>query len=366
MIRPDYDNSILSIPNSLLKYYGATPHHATLPLLDGLLAKDYRNVVLLVMDGMGVNVLNRNLPKDAFLHRQLRQQISSVYPCTTTAAITSILSGKTPMEHGWIGYSNYFREADQCIDLFSNRESGTKNAASGEHLPNRLLAYEDIFTQLGDRVKTYAVSPFSEYAANTMEEVCGHIEVLCRQRHKKFIYAYHYQPDYDMHDYGVSASEIQRRMVDYNRRLDGLAASLKDTLLLITADHGMTDIHMQCVEDTPEISQALVRHICMEPRCCSLYVKKECKADFKQRFLRAFGDEFLLVPHDEFLQSGLMGSGIPHPKVPDFVGDFVAIAVSHTALWYRDVDGECNDFHGAHAGLTTEEMMVPLLVVEKE
>lgn len=62
MIRPNYENSIMSITNSLLKYYGATPHHATLPIVDDLLAKDYKNVILLIMDGMGVNVLERNLP----------------------------------------------------------------------------------------------------------------------------------------------------------------------------------------------------------------------------------------------------------------------------------------------------------------
>ena len=57
MVKPNYDNSIMSITNSLLKYYGVKPHHATLPLADELLAKDYKNVVLLLMDGMGVNVL---------------------------------------------------------------------------------------------------------------------------------------------------------------------------------------------------------------------------------------------------------------------------------------------------------------------
>lgn len=35
-------------------------------------------------------------------------------------------------------------------------------------------------------------------------------------------------------------------------------------------------------------------------------------------------------------------------------------------LWYKDINGEFNDFKGGHAGLTEEEMTVPLIVIEKK
>lgn len=366
MIKPNYDNSIMSVSNSLLKHFGVEPHHATLHVFDDLLLKEHKNVVLLIMDGMGINVLERHLPQNAFLREHIISEISSVYPCTTTAALTSILTGKTPNEHGWIGWSNYFKEVDKCIDLFSNHESGTENNASSEHLPNKILAYESIFSQIGSNVKTCAVSPFAEYFANTMEGICEHIKSLCSEDSKKFIYAYHYQPDHDMHDYGVSHDFIKRMMINYNNQLETLIGSLSDTLFLITADHGMADITMKSVEDYPTINNALIRHICVEPRCCSMYVKDEYKADFEKVFVDIFNDKFKLFTHDEFINSGLLGDGIPHAKVSDFVGDFIAIAVSDVALWYKDINGEYNDFKGAHAGLTRDEMRVPLIVIEKE
>jgi len=366
MIRPNYDNSIMSVANSLLKQFGAKPHHATLPNVDDLLLKNHKNVVLLVMDGMGINVLERNLPRNAFLRKHIKSEISSVYPCTTTAALTSILTGKTPNEHGWIGWSNYFKEVDKCIDLFSNHVSGTENDASGEHLPNKILAYESIFSQIGSNVKTCVVSPFSEYFANTIEGICEHIITLCNEDSKKFIYAYHYQPDHDMHDFGVSSDCIKLMIADYNNQLETLVNSLSDTLFLITADHGMTDITMKCAEEYAEINDALIRHICVEPRCCSMYVKDECKADFRRVFVDAFSDKFKFFTHDEFINSGLLGGGIPHAKISDFIGDFVAVAVSDVALWYKDINGEYNDFKGAHAGLTKDEMTVPLIAIVKE
>lgn len=355
----------MSITNSLLKYYRAKPYHATLPIVDELLAKDYKNVVLLLMDGMGVNVLERNLPENAFLRKHIRTEISSVYPCTTTAATTSILTGKTPAEHGWIGWSCYFKEVDKCIDLFTNHESGTKRPASDENQPHKYLPYGNILNMISDNVRTCFVSPFSNYFADTMEGICEHLKNLCSNTEKKFIYAYHYQPDQDLHDFGVSHDCIKQMMADYNNQLETLVQSLSDTLFLITADHGMIDIKMKCVEDYPAINNALIRHICIEPRCCSLYVKEEFKTDFPQKFTNVFGDKFKLFTHKEFLESGLLGEGVPHFKIEDFVGDYVAVAVSDIALWYKDINGDYNDFKSAHAGLTKEELTVPLIVIQK-
>lgn len=58
---PDYDNSILSIAASVLKHYGAECSHSSLLLLDELLVKNYKNVVVMVFDGMGTAILSRHL-----------------------------------------------------------------------------------------------------------------------------------------------------------------------------------------------------------------------------------------------------------------------------------------------------------------
>ena len=366
MVKPNYDNSIMSITNSLLKYYGVKPHHATLPLADELLAKDYKNVVLLLMDGMGVNVLERSLPENAFLRKHIKTELSSVYPCTTTAATTSVLTGRTPAEHGWIGWSCYFKEVDKCIDLFSNLESGTESPASDENQPYKYMPYDNILSVIGDNVKTCAVWPYTEYFADTMEGICEHIKNLCGNDERKFIYAYHAQPDHDIHDFGVDSDCIKQMLLNDNNQLEALVNSLSDTLFLITADHGMKDITMKCVEDYPAINRALIRHICVEPRCCSFYVKEEYKTDFPQLFTNAFGNKFKLFSHKEFLESGLLGNGVPHSKTEDFIGDYVAAAVSDVALWYKDINGGYEDFKSAHAGLTKEELTVPLIVIQKQ
>lgn len=76
--KPDYQNSILNLVNSILHNYGAPHRYTTLPEADEILKKDYRHVVLLVLDGMGVSVLERFLPEESFLRRHFQKK-SPVY-----------------------------------------------------------------------------------------------------------------------------------------------------------------------------------------------------------------------------------------------------------------------------------------------
>jgi len=214
------------------------------------------------------------------------------------------------------------------------------------------------------KIRTCAVWPFfGDYLAHNMDEVCEHIKKLCAEDGEKFIYAYHTQPDVDIHKFGMTSARVNEMLSDYNKQLEALANEVSDTLFLITSDHGMTSTTMKCVEDYPQIENALIRHICVEPRCCSFYVKDE--KEFPRIFNETFPSKFSLFTHNEFLQSGLLGEGMFHPKVEDFVGDYVAVAVSDIALWYKDNNGEFNDIKDSHGGLTEEELTVPLIVIEK-
>ena len=65
---PDYANSTVSLANSILKYFGAPVHHETLGLLDRKFAeREYENVVVILLDGMGKCIVDGNLEPDFLL-----------------------------------------------------------------------------------------------------------------------------------------------------------------------------------------------------------------------------------------------------------------------------------------------------------
>lgn len=51
----------------------------------------------------GANVLQKHLEPEGFFAAYMAGTITSVYPCTTTAAETTFASGLSPLEQGWIG-----------------------------------------------------------------------------------------------------------------------------------------------------------------------------------------------------------------------------------------------------------------------
>ena len=93
MIRPDYNNSILNLITSILKYYNVESKYNSLPEIDEILKKDYNNVVLLILDGMGENILNELNENELFRKNKIKT-ITSVYPTTTAAAMTTYYAGK--------------------------------------------------------------------------------------------------------------------------------------------------------------------------------------------------------------------------------------------------------------------------------
>ena len=54
---PDYNHSILNLITSILKYYKVSTQYNTLEKIDQLLEKQYKNIVLIILDGMGENIL---------------------------------------------------------------------------------------------------------------------------------------------------------------------------------------------------------------------------------------------------------------------------------------------------------------------
>ena len=98
-------NNEIVLPN----YEHVETEHKSLESLDKELEKKYRNVVFIILDGMGEQILNRMSPRGYF-NSNKADCVTSVYPSTTTAALTTYYAGRPPYETGWIAWSQYFKE----------------------------------------------------------------------------------------------------------------------------------------------------------------------------------------------------------------------------------------------------------------
>lgn len=359
---PDYDNCIASLACSVMKYFGIEPPNPTLPLADKLLSeRRYKNVVVMLLDGMGKNIIEANLAPDGFFRRNLAGIYSSVFPPTTTAAVTAADSGLYPSQSAWLGWSGYFAEPDRNVVYFLNTDHDTDEHIEGESIAWKYVPYRAICPQITDAgYGAHYLAPFLEPFPGDFESLCREVKRLCAQEGGKYIYAYWNEPDAVMHRKGCFCESSVLTLRDIEQRAEELAGELSDTLLLITADHGHIDSPKRVVTDYPDITECLVRMPSIEPRCLNLFVKKGMEKQLEAAFAEHFPDSFLLMTKREAMERELFGRGTPHPRLDGMLGDYLAIAVGDISVYNK----KSKNFVANHAGLTADEMLIPLIAIK--
>lgn len=370
VVFPDYQNCILNLTASVLRHYGAPCHHPGLPILDAVFSRPYKNKVLMILDGLGSRFLARQVPADGFFRRYQVAEITSVYPCTTTAATTSMQSGLSPLEHAWLGWSPWIREYGRVVDLFLDRDSYS-GATISPPPARQLLACEDLLPQIaraaGPGLQCHKVLPkYDPNGVNSLAEMIIKIRQYCQLPGPRLILAYWHEPDTLMHNDGPYSDIVQREVLDYERQLAQLQQELTDTLLVITADHGQIAVEREIyIDEHPALHNCLVLPPTLETRATSFFIKAHRRQEFVDTFNAMLGDCFWLMPREEVLARGLFGPGQPHPRVDDFLGDFLACATGRTIIRYHSLFNRPHFvFKGHHAGLCAEEMLVPLILAE--
>lgn len=361
---PDYNNCIANLPNSILKKFGIDSEGQTLAIADKLLEKDYKNIVVLLLDGMGINILEGNLDPEGFFRKHLVSEYSSVFPPTTVAATTSIDTGRSPIEHAWLGWDCYYPQLDKNVTVFLNAEQVTAIPAADFPVASTYCGYESVISKLNvPGVKAYYASPFVAPYPRTFDAVLSRIKSLCAQDGPKYIYGYCNEPDNNMHQFGCFADSTRIILRDLEKKIEAFAEQLEDTLLIITADHGHIDSKCACLDDYPEIADCLLRNPSIEPRALNLFIKPGRKEAFEKAFAAELGDKFILFTKEEVLEKKIFGEGPLHPNVSGMIGDYLAVATGDLSLF--NTPEEKAAYIGVHAGLTKEEMIIPLIAIER-
>lgn len=375
---PDYNNSILNLITSILKYYHVTTNHTSLEILDKKLEKRYKNIVFLILDGMGEAILN-NTSKDGLFKENEVKCITSVYPSTTTAALTTYYSGKPPYESGWIAWSQYFKEYGRAIDMLSHKESYQDDSLKNIRLNvfKEVVNYESVFEKIekaSPNVKAYEIMPdYSDrkskrsLRANNIEEICNHIELICNNTNENFIMAYCDNPDGLLHKYGTKSNEVKNFIIETEDKIKHIRDKLSDdTLIIISADHGHKDIEkVYSLLDYPEIQDCLIMPASLESRVLTFWVKEDKRQEFEELFNQNFSKDFLLLTREEAFEKHLLGFGKKHKKIDDFIGNYLALSISDSIIKLETYLSEGKSVKkSTHCGLTKEEMEVPLIIIE--
>ena len=301
----------------------------------------------------------------------------SVFPPTTTAATTTFLTCKYPSEHGWLGWNMYFKDVDLVIDLFTDREAvSQERLVSDNYVRETLPKVKNILERIADKGKYEVASVYPEsipgvceknYAYKSLKDMCAKIKKALQSEKRKFLYCYNESPDDIMHEYGTSAKEARIFLQSVSECIVKLVESCPNTLFVISADHGQVDVENRIfLHEYEDICDMFIAPPSIDSRTISFKIKEHRKVEFYNLFNKYFGNEFVLHTKNTILKKKYFG---PKTAILDeYVGDFVAIAVGGSIMQYKP-GKEYEDifaFKGHHAGLTRQEVEVPLILVGRK
>lgn len=354
---PEYGNCIANLACSILRYYGLDAPNATLKQADELLRREFQNVVLILLDGMGTSTVKEHLSPDGFFRNHLRCSYSSTFPPTTVAATTAVMSGLYPNQSAWLGWTGYFDEIDRNVVYFMNKDNDTGEKIQDINVAATYVpfpAIQDSIAQTG--VRTHWLTSWMSPACKTYSGMMEEILRLCEQDARSFIYAYWEEPDNTMHKKGVSSEETKALVQQLEDLTAQLSNQLQNTLLFVTADHGLIDSKTLLFCEDHALMQCLVRPPSIESRAMNLFVKEEQKQYFEKLFRSRYSENYQLLPMEEVMARNLFGTGSNHDRLPRMLGNYLAIATGEVTLRMKD-----KKFVGEHAGLTFDEMTIPLI-----
>ena len=398
---PYYEGySLANIPASICHWLGV-PTFGIQPLAREILDAfpgPFQHVILLLVDGLGLNRLgqflqagkekngryslwNRLLPNATLL------PLTSIVPSTTSAAITTLWTGRTPAEHGVVGYEMWLKEYSVSANMITHspatfqgdvgslRKAGFDPATFlpvqtlGPHLlangvqpfafQHSSIAHSGLSTMLFPQVNVY---PF-----RTLSDLWVTLPAHQKAHANEHMYTYIYWAELDelSHRFGPEDERIELEFANFTFLVSHFLDELKgygrgDTLFLVTADHGHLHTPKYSnfeLRNHPELAACLHMLPSGESRFTYLYARCGCEKKIRDYLDQVLPGRFALLPSEQVQQSGLLGGGRHHPRLADRIGDFVLIALDSAYLWWADKD---NPLLGRHGGMSAIEMQIPL------
>lgn len=336
-----------------------------------------RRVCVVMVDGLGWSLLKQRAGHAPFLRSFLpsARVLTAAFPTTTSASLASLGTGLPPGQHGMVGYDVLDPAQDKVVNMLGNWDPNvdpriwqpcpTVLERAAEHIPVATVslprfehsAMTDAALRGGAFIGATGVHARVSAAAEALAKSPGML-----------MYLYWNELDKAGHKHGAQSAQWGFALEELDSALKLLAKRLPaDTLLLLTADHGMVDVAAENRFDF-SLDPALVagvRHTAGEPRMVHLYLEPDAgerhRESLTAAWREAYGRKAWILGRDEAVAAGYFGATV-RPEVLPRIGDLLVLPREPIALYdMRRMKPASLEVVGQHGSLTRAEREVPLL-----
>ena len=404
-VLPQYGkNCISAIPNTVLHLFGATNQKTRLPF-EGLAVPDKINkVVLVIIDGFGFNNFLNYHKENRLLTNFIDQgevyPLTSVFPSQTTNALTTLNTGLTPQEHGLFEYFIYLKEVGVINAMQFQRLSskyGKGLVDEGFDPSIMLLKNQTIHNTLKDK----GIDTFTHIHASNASNACSKLifqgskmvpatnayESIVKLRKNlqknsgKSAYFFMHLDTLDTvsHNYGPGSFEYYAELTLLTRLLyrelvqKTDTKTAKETLLLVTADHGGVDVNPNETTYLNMLPKLLNFQVGKNRkpilplgsyREIFLHIKERKLDETKQWLIQKIGHKAKIIETKEAAETGLFGLGVAGKEILERTGNLMILPYGDQTVWFESSGSRKISYLGQHGGLSEKEMLVPFAIAQ--
>jgi len=375
----------------------------------GSLPTRYDRVVFFFVDAFGWRFFERYAEKYDFLKTVLEQgvasKITSQFPSTTAAHVTSIHTGLPVGQSGVYEWNYYEPLVDALISplLFSYVDYIADEKLQRDTLKKANIPAEAFFPQqtVYDKLKAQGIAShvlqFQGYTPSTYSDIafCGarvhpyaSIQqalfylselVTVENAPPSYYFVYFDRIDAACHHYGPFSKEFEQEVDDFFKALHELfykniQGKAQRTLLIVTADHGQIEVNPKTTyyldKELPDIQRYLktnrqgqILAPAGSARDMFLYVHDDYVNETIALLRQKLEGRAEVYPTQELLAQHFFGMEEPSPTFLARLGNVVLLPYKHETVWWSQQGKYEMRFLGHHGGLTREEMEIPLLLL---
>ncbi|MGJ9412521.1 alkaline phosphatase family protein [Aeromicrobium sp. CF4.19] len=327
-----------------------------------------RYVVMLV-DGLGAHLLAEHADAAPFLaglHGVT--DVRSGIPSTTATSLTSLGTGLEAGRHGVVGYTsrepasgrllNSLKWAHDVDPLQWQPHTTVLEAIAAAGIPASAVN-DSAFESSGLTLCSQRGVPF--HGIDSVWERQDVVLDVVEETERAVVYAYESRLDHTGHKHGCTSPQWREMLSTIDANLATLRAELPaDTVLLVTADHGMLDLPAEGrfdLETVPALRDD-VTLVAGEARFRHLYVRPGSADAVAAAWADVVGER-AVVRTQEGLEDWF---GPIDDRVRPRIGDVVVAALGDFAVFSsRDfaIELQMTGFHGS---ITEVERAIPVLI----
>jgi predicted AlkP superfamily pyrophosphatase or phosphodiesterase len=313
-------------------------------------------VGVVLLDAFGRRFLERHADHP-FLRRLDVTELSTQFPPTTTAHVTTMHTGRPVGRHGLYEWNVYEPSVDAVVTPI--RHDDPRPFIDGDTIYQRLRvpstvlqpaafspsAYDGVFTA-GARLRPFGtLAEGVEWLFDALDD-------------GGYAYLYWDRIDATGHECGPDSREFDASSVE---TLDALEAGLRavpGALLLVTADHGQVPVDPARVDYLDELWPGLVPLLAHRPagsaRDVFLHTVPGAAGEVAAGLRERLGERADVRLVADMVSDGLFG--VVGPNLEARLADVCVLPVAPRTAWLRSAAGTAQSFRGHHGGLHPDEV----------